>query len=62
LILCRGTPADFDIEWNGLTLLDPAFGGIDDISIVVPEPGSLALLGAALMGCGWRRQRSSRQA
>ena len=87
------TPADFDIEWNGNTLLDvpdfpvtgwlpytvfatgtgsdlltisfrddPSFSGIDDISVTsvtaAPEPGSLALLGAAFAGLGLLRRRS----
>jgi len=37
---------------------DPAFMQLDAVSVSVPEPGTMALLGAGIAGLWWRRRKA----
>jgi hypothetical protein len=37
---------------------DPGFLNLDSVSVAVPEPGSMALLGIGMAGLWWRRRKT----
>lgn len=57
-----GTGSTFWIRWTDFDATGADDGlGIDDFALTVPEPGSLALVGLALLGMGLARTRSTRR-
>ena len=55
-----GTGGLMEVSFAGMGPDLCCFIGLDNVSVTkVPEPGTLGLLGAGLIGLAWRRRRSA---